>query len=122
MREFAKWLEEELNRRGWRPADLARSAGLPDATISRILNSNAKAGVDVCKAIAKALGEPQEKVFRIAGLLDPLPASEDSPTLQEIIDLAKRMTPEQREQAADYIRFLYQKEQKGNNSGSVLQH
>lgn len=111
MEKLTVWVLEELDKRGWKPADLAHRAGLSTGSLSNILNGNRKAGPDVCRAIADALGEPEEKVFRLAGLLSPLPATEDSPTLQEIIDLAKRMTPEQREQAADYIRFLYQKEQ-----------
>jgi transcriptional regulator with XRE-family HTH domain len=67
------WLEDQLNKRGWRPADLARTANIPDATLSNILNQNRKAGPDVCNAIAKALNEPPEKIFRLAGLLPYLP-------------------------------------------------
>jgi len=73
MEEFITWLEEELNRRDWQPADLARKANLGNSTITRILGETRKAGPEVCVAIAQALGEPPEKVFRLAGLLPPSP-------------------------------------------------
>ena len=69
MTTLVDYLEDELHRRNWRPADLARAAGVPDATISHILNGSRRAGPDVCNAIARALGEPPERIFRLAGLL-----------------------------------------------------
>jgi transcriptional regulator with XRE-family HTH domain len=73
MTTIVEYLEGELQRRNWRPADLARAAGVPDATLSHILNGSRRAGPEVCNAVARALDEPPEKIFRIAGLLPPLP-------------------------------------------------
>jgi len=73
MDTFSAWLEEQLHIRGWRPADLARHADIPDATLSRILNQSRQAGPDVCRAIAYALKIEEEIVFRRAGLLSPVP-------------------------------------------------
>ena len=69
METFEEWLEAELKTRGWRSAELAREAGIADATLSRILLSTRKAGPKVCVALASALGYPPEYVFRRAGLL-----------------------------------------------------
>ena len=35
---FPAWLEREISARGRRPADLAKEADIPQATISNILN------------------------------------------------------------------------------------
>jgi transcriptional regulator with XRE-family HTH domain len=63
------WIEDQLRDRNWRPADLARAAGVKDSTISRVLNGNAKAGPELCNNIAKALGVSPIEVFRAAELL-----------------------------------------------------
>lgn len=110
MEELARWLEIELNKRSWSPSDLARQASLGNSTVTRILNGTRKAGPEVCVAMAKALGEPAEKVFRIAGLLPPLPASND-PLLQEINELLQNLPPEERQEVLAYVKFRYQRGQ-----------
>lgn len=71
METLTEYLESEINARFWRPADLAKKAQIPDATLSRILSQSRQAGPGVCKALAKALDQPPEKLFRLAGLLPP---------------------------------------------------
>lgn len=67
---FTDWLKEEMDKRQWKPSDLAEKAGVSDAALSRILNKgDRQPGSDLCKKIAKAFGESPEKVFRLAGLL-----------------------------------------------------
>jgi transcriptional regulator with XRE-family HTH domain len=67
---FTDWLKEEMDKRQWKPSDLAERAGVTDAALSRILTKgDRQPGPELCKKIAKALGEPAEKVFRLAGLL-----------------------------------------------------
>lgn len=73
METFAEWIEDELHKRAWKPADLAREAGIKDATLSRILSGTRNAGPDVCKGIARALDMSEETVFRRSGILSPLP-------------------------------------------------
>jgi transcriptional regulator with XRE-family HTH domain len=111
METFSDWIESELKNRGWKPADLARAAGITDATLSRVLSGSRNPGPELCRAIAAALNEPEEKVFRKAGLLSPLLASEDSPTLRELWDLVKRLSPEEQEEIFRYTRYRYRQEQ-----------
>ena len=98
METFSAWLEWQIKQRGWKPADLARAADLPNATISRILNDQRQAGVDACRAIAKALRISQEEVFRQRGFLDPLPFG--APDIH--------ITPEGREALKKYSKSLKQ--------------
>lgn len=66
---FARWLQDQLDIRGWKQADLSRASGLDSAVISNLINQKRNAGEVVCRAIAKALGFTPETVFRAAGLL-----------------------------------------------------
>lgn len=115
METLREWLEEKLKARGWKPADLARAARIPDATLSRVLTQSRNAGADVCLAIAKALNEPPEKVFRLAGLLPPLPGSEE--TTARIVDLLNRLPESEQQLIFELTEWRYQKSQEGKHNG-----
>jgi transcriptional regulator with XRE-family HTH domain len=114
-KEFINWLTEEVNQRGWSNSELSRRSGMATSTISMIFSEQSKPGWDFCLAIATAFGEPPEKVFRLAGLLPSLPGSEDEQSLKEILDIAKNMTPENRQDLLNYARYRYQ--QQGTKRG-----
>ena len=101
MDKFKPWLLQELKNRSWRRVEFAHRAGLSMASLSDVLNGIYRPGPDMCTAIAQALGEPPEKVFRLAGLLPPLPAAEDE-LLHELTETFKRLTPEKRREVLDY--------------------
>lgn len=75
METFAEWLQDELKKRGWKPADLAREMGVTDATVSRILNEARGVGKSTSKKIAKALKVDDNFVFYKAGIIDENPNS-----------------------------------------------
>jgi transcriptional regulator with XRE-family HTH domain len=105
---FADWLEEEIQKRGWQPSDMAREANTYPATITRILNRMRNPGPDICLAIAKALDMPPEEVFRKAGLLPDLPYGPlEQMTLQELHDLMRNLTPRDRRDVLEYARMRY---------------
>lgn len=110
MEKFIPWLLEELDKRGWRPADLAHRAGLSTGSLSNVLSGNRKAGPDICNAIARALNEPPEKVFRLAELLPPLPGSEDE-LLDEVSEAFIRLSPEKRREVLAYTRWQLERQQ-----------
>ena len=85
--KFAEWLQTELNKRQWTQAELARRANTTDATLSRIISGTRQAGPDAALAIARALKEPPERVFRLAGLLPPGPSSEQMQEIRELAEL-----------------------------------
>jgi transcriptional regulator with XRE-family HTH domain len=104
MESLIEFLEAELVRRSWRQADLARAARVPDATIHHILNGTRRAGPEVCNALARALDEPPERIFRMAGLLPPLsPAVEEE---QEAVSILRGLSPDLRVAAMRMLRSL----------------
>jgi transcriptional regulator with XRE-family HTH domain len=111
MENLVNWISEELKKRGWKPADLAHRAGLSTGSLSNVLSGNRKAGPDLCNAIARALGEPPEKVFRLAGLLPALPATEDE-MLNDITEAFKRLSPEKRREVLEYAWWQLQRQHK----------
>lgn len=112
MENFSLWLLNELEKRNWQPADLAKKARISRGSLSNILNNYRKPGPDLCLAIAQALGEPPEKVFRLAGLLPPLPGGEDEQISREVMDILRNMSPENRQDLLNYARYRY-KQQEG---------
>lgn len=107
------WLAQELNRRQWSHRELARQTDFSQAYVSRILSGEQNPSVNFCHKIAAALDIAPESVLRLAGILPPIePASTaDSSILQELIELARNLPPQQQKQLLDYTRFLYQTNQ-----------
>lgn len=103
--ELRAWLSSELEKRGWSYRELARRADISNALVSRTLSGDMKASPDFCIKVAIALGEPPEKLMRLAGILS---GSEDDPTLREAIDLLRNLPPSQYKEALRFLRFLYQ--------------
>lgn len=95
--EFKEWVEQEMQKRGWKQAELARAGGMDPVTLNRILNMERKAGPDSCSAIARALGLPAEEVYRRAGLLPKLP--DENSTLRRINLRLRELLNDERGQA-----------------------
>jgi transcriptional regulator with XRE-family HTH domain len=86
---FGEWILKELENRGWTQAELSRRAEIADATLSRIISGMRQAGPEAALAIARALGEPPEKIFRLAGILPSRPPVDDDdidPETRDILD------------------------------------
>ena len=110
MEALKIWVTQELNKRNWTHAALATQAGVSRALISRILRGDMPASADFCIKVAQAFDESPEMVLRLAGILPPAdPASPtDDSTLQELVELARNLPPERRQEVLRYIRFLTQ--------------
>lgn len=74
---FAEWLSDEMLRRGWQQADLARAAGVTRATISNIINGMRGPGPRVCRDIARAFGVDEDEVLSRAGHRSGKPTADD---------------------------------------------
>jgi transcriptional regulator with XRE-family HTH domain len=99
---FTEWLEQELESRRWRQADLAQEMGSSEGMVSMVLRGERKPGPDFCNGIARAFGVPPETVFRMAGLLPALP-EEDDELARQLVENFKRLPIEQRREILSYV-------------------
>ena len=93
--EFAEWLRQEMQTRGWDQAKLARCSQTTTALISRMLSGERRPGAVVARRLARALHLAPEEIFRRAGLLPrTLP---QPPGLEELVHLYGELTDEDRQ-------------------------
>jgi transcriptional regulator with XRE-family HTH domain len=105
-------ISQEIERRDWSHRVLARHSGLSNSLVSKTLAGKLPPSADFCIKVAQALGESPEKFLRLAGILPASPASDDS-ALQELMDLARSLPPEDQEDILKYVRFRYQQRKQG---------
>lgn len=67
------YLEDEMNKRGWSQADLARNSGLDPSLINNYLTGKRNVGINSVVSIAKAFGVRPDAVCRAIGLFPPIP-------------------------------------------------
>lgn len=103
--KFINWLNNELASRGWSNSEMSRRSGMSQPAISMAVSGQNKPGWDLCNGVAKAFGVPPEKVFRIAGLVENLPASEDEETLRDLLELVRLMDVDERREILKYTTF-----------------
>jgi transcriptional regulator with XRE-family HTH domain len=88
---FPAWLRHQLDRREWKPAELARRAGVSSAMISRWINGIDVPSPESCIRIAEVLNVDPDDVLGIAGHRIPdRPLPPDDP-ISEIYRMMRRM-------------------------------
>jgi transcriptional regulator with XRE-family HTH domain len=107
---FSEWLQQEIDLRGWSWNKLSVEAGLSSGTIYNIRDGVRGVGEDSLKSIAKALKLPPDQIFRRAGVLPPTKIDDD-PLTEEAEYLISELSHELREQAINYIRYLYEQQE-----------
>lgn len=105
------WLSQELARRGWSYRELARQADISNSLVSRTMTGDVPFSADFCIKIAAALGISPVLVLVKAEILPPQESGNDL-TLAEITDLVKHLTPENRADVLEYVRFRLQQQRK----------
>lgn len=108
MSDFCEWLSEEIHRRGWSQAELARRAEVTPAQISRVLSKVQQPGPDTCTGIAQALGISPEEVFRRAGRLPPEPP--EAVGEKKLLRLFRQLSQGARQEVLEYLAFRYEHE------------
>lgn len=106
--QFRQWLTSEMEKQRYSQASLSKVMGISQSFVSRVLSGEKTPSVDFCIKIAQALDVPPEKLLRLANILPTSPASDDS-TLQELMDLARNLSPEDQKEILEYVRFRYQR-------------
>lgn len=105
--KLTDWINTRLKEMGWSQSELSKRSDVSRPLISQVLSGDKPPSADFCIKIAPALGETPEKLLRLAGILPAAPASEEG-TLQELIDLARSLPPEDQVEVLKYARFRHQ--------------
>jgi len=87
--QFAQWIEQELDERGWSIRELARRTRprISNATINDILTGRTQPGLKSCRGIAHAFNTPPETAMRLANLLPAV-----TPTAEQQTELVHYFT------------------------------
>jgi transcriptional regulator with XRE-family HTH domain len=116
--DFFTWITEETEKRGWGYSELGRKAGLSPATLSLVLSGQRKVSLSFCKGIAKAFGEPPEKILRLAGLLPPEPAPAKNE--DQFLAVFRLLTAQQQNFLLDSARGLQGQPRPSNGSVTII--
>jgi transcriptional regulator with XRE-family HTH domain len=108
MDTFAEWLANEMNRRQWSQAELARRAGTSRSAINGLITGVRGPGPDLSNAIAHAFNLPAEDVYRAAGLLPPEPTLDEQAAA--IAYRASKMTQAEKRAVLAFMNSLEQGE------------
>lgn len=94
--DWPDWLQERLERRGWRQKDLAKHLGYTTPHMSRIATGTRQPTRDACVRIAQIFGEPLETVWQLAGW--DIPTNEPPPpNVRNAIEDDPRLTRPQKD-------------------------
>ncbi len=67
---FLKWLQDEMDDRGWTYAEFARRADITPSMVSLVMDNKRGIGRKFLLGTARALNMPKEMIFRRAGVED----------------------------------------------------
>lgn len=104
MSKLSDFLHTEIEQRGWSKSELARRANISDAQVGDVMNENRNPGLKTCTGLARALDVLPEKIFRLAGLFPPLPASIEEEN--EAMTLFRQLSEEARRVVVTTMRSL----------------
>ena len=85
---FGDWLRNELKRREWSVADLARRAGLDPSAVGRWARNDRVPSPDSCDLLADALGIDIDRVLVLAGHrpnIEAIPVDDDRATIAALL-------------------------------------
>lgn len=120
MNKFLNWLNQQLDKRGWSRAELARRAKISEANLSVLYKNDTSPGIYTAEKIAQALDVPAEYVYRLAGILtDP---TDIPPDITLVVDILKELPPEFTELAlnnARALRDLHEAQQRTKKTGPL---
>jgi transcriptional regulator with XRE-family HTH domain len=107
MEDFVTWVQKEMETRGLSMRAIGRRTGVSHATISTVLSGKQPPSPELCNGLARVFEVLPDWVFRRAGLLPPLPGTEDDLALREINEIAKNLSLEERREAREYLLWRY---------------
>jgi len=109
MNDFAGWLKKEMKSNGMSQSKLSELSGLHQGTISNVLTGKRQAGADFILAVARALRIKPEDLYRQTGLLPQKPSPTQETLINDIIDIVRRLSDDDKKELIEYARFKYQR-------------
>lgn len=104
MEKLIEWVNRKLADNNLSIRKLAERMSMSDSNLSKILSGKVDPGVKFYLKLADAFNEPVSKVFKLAGILPSL-SSDEEITFAELLEIAKKLTPEEREDVMRYALF-----------------
>lgn len=98
------WINGQLREREWSMRQLAKKAGLSQTQVSNVLAGKRTVTRDFCVVIARAFGEPPEKILRLANLLPPAPVPAQGE--DDLLAVFRQLSKQQRQYVLDSLRGL----------------
>lgn len=102
--ELTDFVNSKLADTGWTYNELARRADLSSGGISNVMTGLRRPGFDFCVGVARAFGEPPERVLRLTGLLPSLP--EDRAKEEQVLYLFRDLGSVAQDAAISMLRGL----------------
>lgn len=91
--ELKRWLQDELDKRGWSMREASHKAGLSEGRISQIMRDQLP-GIEACIKLAALFNVPPTYVLYLAGYLERDPSRGVPPELQNVVDSLESMRDE----------------------------
>jgi len=112
---FQDWITEELNKRGWTMAELARHAGVHQSAIGQVMRKSKALGVKLAQSIAAALDVPEDIVFEMGGLKS---TTGDKPTIaeNELLYIFRKFDVDERDLLISQARAILRHRRRNNAS------
>jgi len=101
MNPLIDWIEEQIKEGKTSPNKIATKTGFSKAMYYNVMSENADVSYNFCLGVSRALGEPLERILRIAQLLPPPRNSR----LQEVADLCRDLPEEEIDMLISFIRW-----------------
>ncbi|MGQ9531865.1 MAG: helix-turn-helix domain-containing protein [Desulfotomaculales bacterium] len=106
-KEIGRKIQRAREEAGLSQEELAARLGCSQSTLSNYELGKRRLYLAQLEAIGRALGKPlqyfleDEDLFRVE-----IPETRGAPDLREILELAARLSPEERRQVLEFVRFL----------------
>ena len=94
--QFSAWVRQQLRRRGWNDAELARQLDMPSGTVSRWMRGERQPSTRSCDLIADVFGVDVDLVLTLAGHRPQPGVAEPDDPRAELIAMLNRvqLTPD----------------------------
>lgn len=105
--DLIKWVNEQINHKGWTMRELARRGEISITSVSQVLSGKAGPGAKFFQAMSKAFGVTLESVERLEGV-GTLPQNRlNDPDLKDLMELAQKLSQEDLAEVLYYATYRY---------------